>query len=284
MTGDEDAEDGEVTDAELEEAEAAVLLAVLPDGARLPARVRERVEDGARRYLGERAKLHAQKRAEARGGARLDTDPAEGAGAHAKSPTSTTAAGSHVVMAVAERSERQPWPGGPRTARSSFVAYGGWAFAAAASIALVLGRPHGAETGPAVQRPSGPTSSTPAHVVDRLVLRGVGGPFAELRHDRTDGTAVLALAEASASDQDAREALQLWVAFEGDAAPRAITLVARGANEIALGPGERLCQAPAGAATTRCAAVRDAYVTREDGRGSMMFAPERVMAATKPWQ
>ena len=231
-------------------AEAAVTLATLPEGDRLPSHVRERIEVRARALLGDRAKAHARKRAEER--TRDDDD------VPSRNLQSTTSAGSQVYGAFDEPAARGP---------SRLFGWSGWALAAAAAVALfVLSR-----------EPSrtslGASSGEPAAPSVRLALEGDGRVAGELRYDPARGTVSLSLTAPPAVDAT-RESLQLWVAFQGDVAPRPVALL--DGPSLAVGEGARLCQGDPSRGAP-CTAIREALVTREALGGSLVFSERKVV-------
>jgi len=274
--GDDDRFDIALSDEEVAEAEAAVTLALLPEEERLPTHLRERVEADAKAYFGNRAKVHAFKRAEAR-----DRDRKQGI-AQGKVPAagnmqSTTSAGSQVMAAFADE------PAAPvRLRSSSVIALAGWGLAAAACLALFVSQSRGPTT---TRRSAGGSPTQAEPVVERFTLTGPlarelgpgGQPVGELRFDRSLGTGVITISGGPTLDAQ-RESLQLWMAFDGDASPRAITLL-EGVNELPFGAGRPVCESPrsGGLSALRCASVREVVVTREEKRGTLVFVADRIV-------
>lgn len=258
-----------LSDDEIAEAEAAVTLATLPDGERMPAHVRERVEASAKAVLGKRAKAHALKRAEGNERASVRLAAAGGAPS-ARSMQSTTSAGSQVA-AIEPEARPRPTP---------LFAWAGWAFAAAAGIALVVSQSRGPSGHAAGGGPAAPPQA--ARVVDQIRLTGAGDAVGEVRYDRNEGTGVLKLSRAPSVDPQ-REALQLWISFDADRVLRPITLVNDGAGapaaEIAFGAGRPFCQGGLSSehSAPRCVAIHDVVVTREDRRGALVFEEARAV-------
>ncbi|CAN5925379.1 hypothetical protein BH11MYX4_BH11MYX4_33750 [soil metagenome] len=234
----------ELSDEEIAEAEAAVTLATLPEGDRMPAHVRERVEFRGRAFVGELAKAHARTRA-------------------ARNMQSTTGAGSQVV-------ETAEAPVAPRA--TSLFGWSGWAFAAAATAALFVSLSRGGS--------ASTTAGAPRPAEDRVRLSGADRSAGELRYDRASGSGTLTLSGLPKLDAE-RESLELWIRFDGDSAPRPIALVDASSATLALGEGKRLCQGdPATARSTQgspCVAIRDVLLTREDKRGSLVFREVNVV-------
>ncbi len=249
------------SEEELAEAAAAVTLATLPEGERLPPALRERVEASGRAILGQRAKLHARRRAEERAHASLS----ELQGAKAPSSIhSTTSAGAQVVgMETAAV--------GPKPAR--LVTWTGWAFAAAACLALY------------VTRTQVPQVGTPAASGSLVQLVGLVGPdegAAELQYDRSAGAGTLRVRHVPAVDPE-RPRLELWVTLEGETTARAVTLFDGAADELLLVPGQIACHAAPAAlpSPAPCVAIRDVTVTREGPTGSLVLEPRRVVLRSR---
>lgn len=263
-------EDGEVSlsEEELAEAEAALTLAFLPDGDRLPTKVRERVEADARSFFGQRAKVHAIRRADNKNREGQER-AARGAGAASSKVQSTTSAGAHVVTAFDESPKAAP-------RSTSLLGWAGWGLAAAACLALFV-----SQSRTPSRAPGSGVEARSDRVVDRLSLTGAGvgdgRARGELRYDRALGTGQISITDGPQLDGHL-ESLQLWIAFDGDASPRAIALL-EGATELSFGAGRQVCQSPAASILSgpRCAAVRDVVVTREDKRGTLVFVADRVV-------
>lgn len=255
--------DPEISDEELAEAAAAVALATLPQDELMPAHVRERVEVAAKAYLGNRAKVHARERA-------ADADRLAAMGEPHGPPRmqSTTSAGSHVVA---------PFDETPRARPTSLLAWSGWGLAAAAVIALLAGRLSRSPSSAS----AGADGAFAPSTEERLVLRGAGDVAGELRHDRARGTATVKLTRAPRLDAD-RESLQLWVVFEGDTAPRPLALLDAN-GETTLGMGQPLCQGSPSAElpAPRCVALREAVVTLEERRGTVVFREDHAVMRGK---
>ena len=231
-------DDDAISDEEL--TAAAVTLATLEDGAPLPARVRERVEASGRRVLGERAKHHALRRA------------------FESNASSTTSAGSQVMVAIHDAA-----PAPPRRL-GAYAWRGGAALAAAAAVMLVVR-----------SRIPSPATGGAVHDVERIEVGDASGMHGELRYDRGDGTGVFTLAQAPAVTTTEGERLQLWIAFEGDTAPRPVALLFATSLDVAFGA---VCRpGPA----SRCAPVQEVFVTREDTRGAFTFVAERTLLRGK---
>jgi hypothetical protein len=258
-------EEIELSDEEIAEAEAALTLALLPEGDRLPGHVRDRVASDAKSFLDQRAKLHAQTRAESR--ARSTPPPA------ARSLQSTTSAGSQVVSAFDQGAAPAP-----RSRSSALFGWGGWALAAAAGMALFLAPSRAPSRG----GPAGGGAPSASLAVDAVALRGPGDARGELRYERSEGTGRVTLKGAPTLDPE-RESLQLWIAFVGDTSPRPVALLGGGATE-AFGAGQPVCVSPraTGDGEPRCAAVREVVVTRETRQGALVLAPERVVLRSGP--
>lgn len=231
-------------------AEAAVTLATLPEGDRLPSHVRERIEVRARALLGDRAKAHARKRAVDR--TREDDE------VPSRNLQSTTSAGSQVYGAFDEPAARGP---------SRLFGWSGWALAAAAAVALFV-----VSRGPS-RTSVGASAGEPAAPAARLALEGDGRVAGELRYDPTRGTVALSLTAPPNVDAT-RESLQLWIAFQGDVAPRPVALL--DGPSLTVGEGARLCQGDP-SRSAPCVAIRDALVTREALGGSLVFSERKVV-------
>lgn len=239
--------DDHMTDEEIANAEAAVTLAVVPEEERLPEELRARVEADARAFLGQRAKEHARRRAET--------------AAPARSLDSTTAAGSQVLV---------PDDDEPVRAKAPLLPYAGWLVAVAASVALFVSHNRSAPSA------AGSTNGT----TQEITLLGAGGASGTVSFDRTRGTGLVRLA-ATPPGGDAKDRLQVWLTFEGDAAPRPVLLVASGAKEASFGTESPLCLRAAGleprSGAGVCAAIRSVQITRAPRTGVLVFEPSAVV-------
>ena len=266
--------ESELSADEIAEAEAAVALATLPEDDRLPDHVRERVEAGGKAFLGERAKNHARKRAEDQG--RDSAQKVATAGAQPlRALQSTTSAGSQIVGI----DEREPSRAARPSSLSKLSAWGGWAFAAAAAVALFATR------SPALSSRSAGEQAVTSPVVQRFALSGPGNGAGWLEYDRTHGTFKTELTRAPNIDAQ-RESMQLWLAFDGEGEPRPIAILdATGASNV-LRTGT-VCQANPGrgmpgSTSPSCLPVVAVVVTREAARGALLLDRDRVVLQGRP--
>ncbi len=252
-----------LTVEELSEAEAAVTLALLPDGDPMPAHVRDRVTSGARAFLGSRAKDYAIRRAGDTPSVRAKL-VAPRAVSNSRGMQSTTSAGSHVMASFDDPVAEASSPS------KAVFAWGGWAFAAAAGIAFFISQTVGQKGG---------GGESPMNI-QQISLRSLpsSAHVGEMLYDRANGTCVVKLPHVEAIHRG-EEALELWVAFDGDPKARPVALLDAESTEVTLGRELPLCQgklssAPPGA---HCASIREAVITREKNHGSLIFDAERVV-------
>jgi hypothetical protein len=247
---------GGLTPEEREVLEAAAALALTPDAGPMPDDVRAKVAEQARAHFGKRAKEHARARAETRA-PDANVTPANAA--------STTAAGSHVVVALDEARSARSRSSTRPSRLAPFATWGGWGVAAAAVVLLAV-RSSG----------SGPVTpaSQPAPPPQRAAEQRMAKDGTEVRFDRSEGLGVVTLP--AAAERRADEMYELWASFEGDAAPRLVATAPVSATRLSFGPICRPARALGGA--ERCAPLSHVVVTKEVSPGVATLREAAVIA------